>query len=108
MVAVVADEATTPVVKAVAVLPHAGDGLVATVEQVATKVHAGEADRLLARLAVGTHLPAAQAVGDVNPAVQSEDGMTNTQLRVLDGESFVKNLAFVRLAVAVGVLQIGD
>src|SRR5262249_22836195 len=93
MMAVIADEATAPVVKAIAVLPHAGDGLVATIEQIEAEVHAGEADRFLVRLAVSTHLPAAQAAGDVDPAVQPEDRMADAGLRVLDGRSFIKDLA---------------
>src|SRR5262249_20295388 len=43
MMAVIADEATAPVVEAVAVLPHAGDGLMSAVEQAEAEVHAGKA-----------------------------------------------------------------
>src|SRR5262249_18655833 len=107
MMPIVANKAPAPVIKSVAILAHAGDGFI-TVEvcRIKAKIHAAEVDRLRILLAAANDLPAAQAVGDVNPAIDAKDRMIDSQLRILSGETLEQHLALIGLPIAVGVFEV--
>src|SRR5262249_39591332 len=97
MMAVVADETLAPVVEGVAVLSLSGDGLMLAGQQIKAKILIAQVDGL--SVASGRFdLAATQTVGDVNPVIDSQNGMADAQLRVLGGKAFVKDVALIRFA----------
>src|SRR5262245_33975448 len=108
VMAIVANEALAPVVERVAVLAHAGDGFVVAIERVEAKIHAAELDGVVIPVAGPFDSAAAQAVGDVDKPVETEDWIADAELWILGGEAFVEDVALISFAVAVGVAQMDD
>src|SRR5437660_6029241 len=106
MIAVGAHETVTPVVERVAVLPHAGNCLVAIVKEVEAKIHAIDIKRPGVWPPAALDHAAAEAVDYINPVIKAENGMANAELRILGGKAFEKGLASVGLARAFAVAEI--